>query len=71
MRAKIVAGTAGLAVLIAMAGPVWAITNGTPDNGAHPYVGVVVFYGSGGVGSIGHILGETFKKGSCCHRRYS
>jgi len=48
MRAKIVAGTAGLAVLIAMAGPVGAITNGTPDNGAHPYVGVVVFYGSGG-----------------------
>jgi hypothetical protein len=57
MRAKIVAVTAGLAVLVAMAGPVGAITNGTPDNGAHPYVGVVVFYGSDGA-AVGRCSGE-------------
>ena len=34
---------AGLA-LAAAAVPVWAITNGTPDAGEHPYVGQLLFY---------------------------
>ncbi len=49
--------TAGLAVLTALAGPVGAITSGAPDNGAHPYVGVVVFYGAGG-NAVGRCSGE-------------
>jgi hypothetical protein len=57
MRAKIVAVAAGLAVLIGVAYPVAAITNGTADNGAHPYVGVVVFYGAGG-NAVGRCSGE-------------
>ena len=57
MRAKIVAVTAGLAVLIGVAFPVAAITNGTADNGAHPYVGVVVFYGASG-NAVGRCSGE-------------
>jgi hypothetical protein len=57
MRAKIAAVTAGLAVLIAVASPVAAITNGTADNSAHPYVGVVVFYGAGG-NAVGRCSGE-------------
>ena len=57
MRAKIVAVTAGLAVLVGVAFPVAAITNGTADNGAHPYVGVVVFYGASG-NAVGRCSGE-------------
>ncbi len=58
MRAKGFAAVAGLAIVIAMAGPVAAITNGTPDNGTHPYVGVVVFYGAGG-NVVGRCSGES------------
>jgi hypothetical protein len=35
-----------LAMLVAAAGSAFAITNGTPDDGEHPYVGLVVFYDS-------------------------
>jgi V8-like Glu-specific endopeptidase len=34
--------------LIALAAPVDAVRNGQPDNGAHPYVGLVVFYNAAG-----------------------
>ena len=57
MRAKIVAMAAGLAVLTAVVGPVGAVTNGTPDGSAHPYVGVVVFYGADG-NAVGRCSGE-------------
>ena len=57
MRAKLVAVTAGLVALIAVACPVAAITNGTADNGAHPYVGMVVFYGDSG-NAVGRCSGE-------------
>jgi hypothetical protein len=57
MRAKIAAVIAGLLSLIAMALPVGAITSGTPDNGNHPYVGVVVFYGETGA-AVGRCSGE-------------
>jgi hypothetical protein len=35
---------AGLALAAAAAVPVWAITNGQPDAGEHPYVGQLLFY---------------------------
>ena len=57
MRAKIVSVAVEIAVLTALAGPVAAITNGTPDNGTHPYVGVVVFYGDAGA-PVGRCSGE-------------
>jgi hypothetical protein len=48
---------AGLAILIAAAGPVAAITSGTGDGTDHPYVGVVVFYGDAGT-AVGRCSGE-------------
>jgi hypothetical protein len=38
-----------IALILAIANPAGAITNGVPDNGAHPYVGLVVFYDADGV----------------------
>jgi hypothetical protein len=35
---------AALAVTAAVAIPVWAITNGVPDGGEHPYVGQLIFF---------------------------
>jgi hypothetical protein len=61
VRAKIVALTAGLAVVIGLAGPVGAITNGTPDGTAHPYVGVVVFYGAADE-PVGRCSGELLSR---------
>ena len=43
MRKKFFVVVAVLTVLMLMATPVLAITYGEPDNGEHPYVGVVVF----------------------------
>ena len=40
---RIIGGVA-LGVLALFAGAAHAITNGEPDNGAHPYVGLVAFY---------------------------
>ncbi len=37
-----------VAILALMIAPVAAITNGEPDNGEHPYVGLVGFYDAGG-----------------------
>lgn len=58
MRAKVVAAAAAVAAVIAMAAPAAAITNGTPDNGTHPYVGVVVFYDGNG-NTVGRCSGES------------
>ncbi len=35
---------AGVAATAAVAVPIWAITNGQPDAGEHPYVGQLLFY---------------------------
>ena len=35
---------AALAVVLGTTGPAWAITNGVPDEGAHPQVGQLLFY---------------------------
>ncbi len=48
MRTRFVAALTALLVTIGLAAPAGAITNGKPDNGAHPYVGLVVFYNSSG-----------------------
>src|SRR6266508_2644428 len=37
-----------VAMLLATAAPAAAITYGEPDNGEHPYVGLVVFYDANG-----------------------
>ena len=37
------------AVAIAASQPVRAVTDGVPDNGAHPYVGLAVFYNAAGM----------------------
>jgi secreted trypsin-like serine protease len=44
MRRYLVVLVATLALLLPMASPAGAVTNGVPDNGAHPYVGLSVFY---------------------------
>ena len=48
MRTRFVAALAVLIVAVGFASPAKAVTNGQPDNGAHPYVGLVVFYDAGG-----------------------
>jgi hypothetical protein len=40
---KLIAPLALLIALLLWAGPAAAITNGEPDNGRHPYVGLIVF----------------------------
>jgi hypothetical protein len=57
MRGTLFAAAAALAAVIGVAGPVAAITDGTPDNGTHPYVGIIVFYGSSG-NAVGRCSGE-------------
>lgn len=45
MRGRmLLAGAAGLATLAATAGPAAAIKYGEPDNGEHPYVGIMLAY---------------------------
>jgi hypothetical protein len=43
MRRLFIVSATLIAVLTATAGPAQAITNGRPDNGRHPYVGLAVF----------------------------
>jgi hypothetical protein len=47
MRRSLIAMTVAAGVLIATA-PVFTITNGTPDGGAHPYVGIALQPAPGG-----------------------
>jgi secreted trypsin-like serine protease len=49
IRRYLVVIVATLALLLPMASPAGAIRDGVPDNGAHPYVGLVVFYDADGV----------------------
>ena len=48
MRKRLFAAVAAALVAIGVAAPAEAVTNGQPDNGAHPFVGLVVFYNSAG-----------------------
>ena len=48
MRRRLLALVAAVSVVVGVAAPVEAVRNGQPDNGAHPYVGLVVFYDAGG-----------------------
>lgn len=49
MKKLYVAVLIGMALLLAIAGVVSAITNGVPDAGRHPYVGLLVFDSASGV----------------------
>lgn len=44
IRRYLVVLFAALALVLPMATPAGAVTNGSPDNGAHPYVGLSVYY---------------------------
>ncbi|MGH9136478.1 MAG: trypsin-like serine protease [Acidimicrobiales bacterium] len=44
MRTRLFAALAALLVAVGLSAPAAAIRDGQPDNGAHPYVGLVVFY---------------------------
>jgi secreted trypsin-like serine protease len=48
MKPRLIAALAAALTLIGLAAPADAVTNGQPDNGAHPYVGLVVFYNAAG-----------------------
>ena len=48
MRARLLAALAAVFVVAGLSTPADAVTNGEPDNGAHPYVGLVVFYDAAG-----------------------
>lgn len=48
MRRRAVAVVAGFVMLLLAAYPAGAVTDGVPDGGAHPYVGLVVFYDAAG-----------------------
>jgi secreted trypsin-like serine protease len=48
MRARLLAAFAAVFVVAGLSTPADAVTNGEPDNGAHPYVGLVVFYDAAG-----------------------
>jgi hypothetical protein len=48
MRRFLVLLISTVLALTATAGPVAAVTDGGPDNGAHPYVGLAVFYDAEG-----------------------
>jgi secreted trypsin-like serine protease len=48
MRKRLFAALAAALVGLGVAAPAQAVTNGQPDNGAHPFVGLVVFYNSAG-----------------------
>jgi secreted trypsin-like serine protease len=48
MRTRFLAVVVAVLVAVGLAAPVDAVRNGQPDNGAHPYVGLVVFYNAGG-----------------------
>jgi hypothetical protein len=44
MRAKLLVVLGAVLAMLVMAGPAQAIKGGVPDNGAHPYVGQLLFY---------------------------
>jgi secreted trypsin-like serine protease len=49
MRTRLIAAAVVAALTLAgLSAPADAVTNGQPDNGAHPYVGLVVFYDGAG-----------------------
>ena len=48
MRTKLFAAMAAVVGIVGISAPAEAITNGKPDNGALPNVGLVVFYDSSG-----------------------
>ena len=52
MRRRLVglvaAACVAVSAMVGMASPAAAVTNGSPDNGAHPMVGIVVFYDAAG-----------------------
>jgi Trypsin len=48
MRARLLAALVAVLVVAGLFTPAEAVTNGQPDNGAHPYVGLVVFYDAAG-----------------------
>lgn len=50
MKKKLSVVVTTLALLLIVATPALAITNGQPDGGAHPYVGLVVFFDANGSG---------------------
>jgi hypothetical protein len=48
VRTRLILALVGALALLGLSAPAEAVTNGQPDNGAHPYVGLVVFYDAGG-----------------------
>jgi hypothetical protein len=48
MRRLLLVLVATIALVLSAASPAGAVTDGVPDGGAHPYVGLVVFYDSDG-----------------------
>jgi hypothetical protein len=48
MRSRLLAGLTALILSALLVAPAGAVTYGEPDNGAHPYVGLVVFYDATG-----------------------
>jgi hypothetical protein len=48
VKLRLIAAIAAALTLIGAATPAGAVRNGQPDNGAHPYVGLVVFYNAAG-----------------------
>lgn len=61
MRGRLAVIATALLLVTAFATPATAITNGQPDNGRHPYVGLVVFFDAqGGVWSCsGSLISPT------------
>ena len=48
MRTRFIVALAALLVAVGVSAPARAVTNGQPDNGVHPFVGLVVFYNASG-----------------------
>ena len=48
MRTRMIVALLSVLALFGVSAPADAVTNGQPDNGAHPYVGLVVFYDGAG-----------------------
>ena len=48
MRTRFIAAMVVVLAAVGLSAPAEAVTNGQPDGGAHPFVGLVVFYDSSG-----------------------
>jgi hypothetical protein len=48
MKARLIAALVGVLALLGVSAPADAVTDGQPDGGAHPYVGLVVCYNAAG-----------------------